>query len=114
MDANPHVHPIRRSGAPITIRLSGRIVATAMPDLAGLRMMVEEYAGSCFTLDFEEVEFIDSTGIDFLLALRTLLQEHGGSLRLRAISGRVHRSIELSGAVRALLAPAPSRRLLVA
>lgn len=114
MDDNPHVHPIRRAGAPITIRLGGRIVATAMPDLAGLRLMVEEHAGSCFILDFEEVEFIDSTGIDFLLALRAVLQEHGGSLRLLAIPHRVHHAMEMSGAVRALLSPPPSTRLLVA
>lgn len=114
MDSNPHVHPIRRAGTPIKIRLSGRIVATTMPDMAGLRLMVEDYAGSSFNLDMEEVDFIDATGIDFLLALRALVQEHGGSLRLLAISHRVRHAMERSGTVRALLAPAPTSRLLVA
>lgn len=114
MDSNPHIHPIHGSGAPIRIRLSGRIIATTMPELAGLRMMVEDYAGSYFHLDLERVDFIDATGIDFLLALQATVQEHGGSLRLSSISHRVRHALERSGTVRALLAPVPTTRLLVA
>lgn len=114
MDSHPRTHSIRRFGTPIQIRLRGRIVATTLPEMAGLRLMVEDYAGSSFNLDLEQVDFIDATGIDFLLALRALVHDHGGNMHLAPISQRVLHAMERSGAVRTLLSPAPAARLLVA
>lgn len=114
MDDKPHPQTVRCFGTPIQVRLRGRIIATTMPVLAGLRMMIEDHAGSSFNLDLEKVDFIDATGIDFLLALRTLVRDHGGNLLLAPISRRVLHAMERSGAVRTLLAPAPATRLLVA
>lgn len=114
MDGSIHVHPIRSRGTPIQVKLSGRIVATTMPVMAGLRMMIEEYAEAAFNLDLERVDFIDATGIDFLLALRTLVQDRGGHMQISSILPRIRHAMERSGVMRALLAPGPAGKLLFA
>lgn len=42
--------------------------------------LIEKYQPSCVKLDFEEVSFIDSTGIGFVLARYKQLAKFGGEL----------------------------------
>ena len=52
--------------------------------------------GFCFTLDFRDVTYIDSTGIGTLLSLDALLRHQGGSLQIRNVAAPIMHIIRLA------------------
>lgn len=64
---------------------------------AAARDALQAQPGAPLRLDLRGVGFIDSTGINSLVKLRDLAQEHGGSLELFASSSYVERVLTLVG-----------------
>ncbi|WP_326824213.1 STAS domain-containing protein [Streptosporangium sp. NBC_01639] len=52
-------------------------------------------------LDLTALDFCDSTGIRIFLAIRTLLQERGGSVVLTGLNSRLSRIFRVTGLVQA-------------
>ena len=65
-----------------------------------LRDAIEPHMGPKQTiiLDFSEVEFMDSSGLNVLVQARGRLTEDGGSLVLRNPSSAAHRLLTVAGA----------------
>ena len=54
-------------------------------------------SGPNLVLDLTEVPFVDSVGISALLATRSAVLDHGGSLAIRNPSSAVRRLLDLTG-----------------
>jgi anti-sigma B factor antagonist len=63
-------------------------------------------SGPNLVLDLNEVAFMDTIGISTLLATRSSVMEHGGSLAVRNPSSTVRRVLEMTG-LYTLLTEAP-------
>ena len=59
--------------------------------------LIEEYKPKIVKLDFEEVTFVDSTGIGFVLARFKLLQKMNSKLILCNLSAENSRVFQMSG-----------------
>lgn len=89
----------------LRIALSGRIDHAALPRLKPLVRRVADRPHVCLRIDLAQVEFLDSCGIGLLLALRTVVEEKGGSIGFVNHTPRVRRILDRSG-IAALLMPA--------
>jgi anti-sigma B factor antagonist len=61
--------------------------------------------GPELVLDLTDVSFMDSEGISALLATRSAVLEHGGSLAIRNLSSTVRRALEVTGLAGLLIDP---------
>lgn len=102
-DSAPHgipdlaAHP---PAEPFRIALTGDIDIQRRPELI---REVERFrdSGRCTAdVDLAEVSFLDSTGLQMFLRLRTVALERGGAVRLQSPNHRVRRILEVSGVTR--------------
>jgi len=94
-----HLAPPPAAGAvvPHVIRLAGDVDIQSRPLLADeVEGFVE--SGRCtVVVDLADVGFLDSTGLQLFLRLRTVAQARGGAVRLRSANHRVMRILEVTG-----------------
>ncbi|MFA6449589.1 MAG: STAS domain-containing protein [bacterium] len=70
----------------LVIRLSGRIAGEASIDLyRQIKNLLEQYDKLNLILDFKGLEFIDSSGLGFLVAVNSTLLKQGRNLTLAAV-----------------------------
>lgn len=79
-----------------------RLVVAGDVDVASADLLVEAARdavgdGSALELDLGEVTFMDSTGLNALLTVRSLVADRGGDLRVAQLSRHVSRVLELVG-----------------
>ena len=70
-------------------------VATSDLLRADISQLVD--SGPNLILDLNEVSFMDTVGISALLATRTAVMEHGGTLAVRNPSSTVRQVLEMTG-----------------
>lgn len=79
----------------VTVTASGELDMTSAPDLINvLRHAIRAYGPSRVDLDLTGVTFMDSTGLQVLVAANS---DVGGGLRITGTSPAVHRLLELTG-----------------
>lgn len=70
----------------LIVRLSGRIAGEASIDLyREIKNLLEKYENKNLILDFSHLEFIDSSGLGFLVAVNSTLLKQGRSLTLASV-----------------------------
>jgi len=80
----------------VVVHVDGDIdVATSDLLRADISQLVD--SGPNLILDLNEVSFMDTVGISALLATRSAVMEHGGSLAVRNPSSTVRRVLEMTG-----------------
>lgn len=89
------------AGDLVLLRARGELDLNTAPGLD--RVLIPLHPRRC-ELDFADVPFTDSTGINLLVRHQQLAADAGGSLRLIAVSGPVRRVLDISGTARLLLA----------
>ncbi len=62
--------------------------------------LIGEYLPARLVLDFDAVEFMDSSGVGLLMGRCKKMSEHGGELVVRAMRPRCRKIAELSGITR--------------
>ena len=70
----------------LIIKLSGRIAGEASIDLyRQVKTLLEKYQDLNLVLDFKKLQFIDSSGLGFLVAVNSTLLKQGRSLTLSTV-----------------------------
>ena len=91
-------------GDSVVVHVDGDIdIATSA--LLSERMSPLVDTGPNLVLDLREVSFMDTVGIGALLATRSAVMEHGGSLAVRNPSSTVRRVLEMTGLYSLLTEP---------
>jgi anti-sigma B factor antagonist len=94
MDLTTHIVP----GADfVTLHVSGEIDLHTAPSLREAALAALRQHGTNLRVDLSDVTFMDSTGIEVLLATRRRAQLEGGSLTLCRLTPAVRRIIEVTG-----------------
>jgi anti-sigma B factor antagonist len=94
MDLTTHIVP----GADfVTLRVAGEIDLHTAPTLREAALAALRQHGTTLRLDLTDVTFMDSTGIEVLLATRRRAELEGGSLTLCHLTPAVRRIIEVTG-----------------
>jgi anti-anti-sigma factor len=79
----------------VTVTASGELDMTSAPELINvLRAAIHRHGPSRVDLDLTGVTFMDSTGLQVLVAANT---DIGGGLRITGTSPTVHRLLHLTG-----------------
>lgn len=82
----------------ITIVLSGEI---DHHNAAALRLEADEAIQTSLApnvrLDFDEVTFMDSSGIGFILGRYRIVESYGGNIEVVNLSGRLYSMMKLAG-----------------
>jgi anti-sigma B factor antagonist len=81
----------------VTLRVSGEIDLYTAPALRDAALTALRQHGSTLRVDLRDVTFMDSTGIEVLLATRRRADLEGGSLTLCRPTSAVRRIIEVTG-----------------
>jgi anti-sigma B factor antagonist len=81
----------------VTLRVSGEIDLHTAPTLRDSALAALRQHGSTLRVDLRDVPFMDSTGLEVLLATRRRAELEGGSLTLSGLSPAVLRVIEVTG-----------------
>jgi anti-sigma B factor antagonist len=81
----------------VTVRVSGEIDLHTAPTLRDAALTALHQHGPILRLDLSDVPFMDSTGLEVLLATRRRAELEGGSLTLLGPSSAVRRVIEVTG-----------------
>ena len=81
----------------VTLRVSGEIDLYTAPALRDAALAALRQHGTCLRVDLGKVTFMDSTGIEVLLATRRRAELEGGSLTLLSPTQAVRRVIEVTG-----------------
>ncbi|HSL56263.1 MAG TPA: STAS domain-containing protein [Acidimicrobiales bacterium] len=80
-----------------TLRVAGEVDAHNCDQLSAAVDAAGAGALRHLVVDASELEFIDSSGISALLALRERVTDHGGEFELRDPTPAVRRVIEITG-----------------
>jgi anti-sigma B factor antagonist len=73
-------------GNQLVVQLAGRIAGEASLDLyTQVKNLLEKYQDMNLVLDFKLLEFIDSSGLGFLVAVNSTLLKQGRKLTLSAV-----------------------------
>ena len=92
-----------------TIAVKGELdVATAPGLLRRLDERIDADPGALLVLDFEEVSFVDSTGLGMLVSANRRARAAGGELAVRNLRPNVRRVFEMTGLDKVLLLPVPA------
>lgn len=67
---------------------------------ADIDRLIGEYLPARLVLDFDAVDFMDSSGIGLIMGRCKKMTEHGGELVVRAMRPRCRKIAELSGITR--------------
>ena len=81
----------------VTLRVSGEIDLYTAPALRDAALEALRHHGTNLRVDLRDVTFMDSTGIEVLLATRRRAALEGGSLTLIRPTHAVRRIIEVTG-----------------
>jgi len=81
----------------VTLRVSGEIDLYTAPALREAALAALRQHGTTLRIDLRDVTFMDSTGIEVLLATRRRAELEGGSLTLCCLRPAVRRVIEVTG-----------------
>jgi len=81
----------------VTLRVSGEIDLYTAPTLREAALAALRQHGTTLRIDLRDVPFMDSTGIEVLLATRRRAELEGGSLTLCRLTPAVRRVIEVTG-----------------
>jgi anti-sigma B factor antagonist len=97
----------------VTLRVSGEIDLGTAPQLREAALEALRHHGSDLRLDLRDVHFMDSTGIEVLLATRRRAALEGGSLTLVRPSRPVQRILQVTGVDRLfeITQPSPSSQV---
>ncbi len=83
-----------------TVHLAGEIdIRTASDAQTKVTTALTAEKPEILVLDLEQVSFLDSVGIGFLVGLNQQAQDVGVSLRLRNLQEQVHRVLAATGLV---------------
>ena len=85
---------IANDGEAVTAALAGEFDLAAT---AAVRQALEPHLGSRVAIDLQAIEFLDSSGLCCLLALRRDAHRRGGHITVGATSQAVRRLVELAG-----------------
>lgn len=82
----------------VTIALSGEI---DHHNAAALRLEADDAIQQCLApnvrLDFDEVTFMDSSGIGFVLGRYRIVESYGGNIEVVNLSNRIYSMMKLAG-----------------
>lgn len=81
----------------VTLRVSGEVDLYTAPALRDDALAAIRLHGTNLRIDLADVSFMDSTGIEVLLATRRRAELEGGSLTLCSPTAAVRRIIEVTG-----------------
>jgi anti-sigma B factor antagonist len=81
----------------VTLRLSGEIDMQTAPHLREATLCATQQFSTALHLDMAKVAFMDSTGIEVLVATRRRIDLEGGRLKVVNPSPHVVRVLELTG-----------------
>ena len=81
----------------VTLRVAGEIDLGTAPQLREAALDALRHHGTTLRVDLRDVSFMDSTGIEVLLATRRRASLEGGSLTLYRPSRPVRRILEVTG-----------------
>jgi anti-sigma B factor antagonist len=81
----------------VTLRVSGEVDVHTAPTLRDSALAALRQHGSTLRIDLREVPFMDSTGLEVLLATRRRAELAGGSLTLVAPTPAILRVLEVTG-----------------
>jgi anti-sigma B factor antagonist len=81
----------------VTLRVSGEIDLHTAPTLRDRALAALRQHGSTLRMDLRDVPFMDSTGLEVLLATRRRAELEGGSLTLLAPTPAILRVLEVTG-----------------
>ncbi|CAN5753922.1 anti-sigma factor antagonist BldG [soil metagenome] len=91
-----------------TLTLEGEIEVTTAPHLRSAVRALLACGVTDFVIDFGEVVFVDSTGLDVLIELLTWAGDAGGSVTLEGAGPQLVRILEVTG-IAALVTVRPSQ-----
>ncbi len=81
----------------VTLHVSGEVDLHTAPSLREAALAALRQHGTSLRVDLSDVTFMDSTGIEVLLATRRRAELEGGSLTLCHLTPAVRRIIEVTG-----------------
>ena len=82
----------------LTVALTGEIDHhCAKAYIQAIAAKIEAYTPEICVLDFEEVTFMDSSGIGLVMGRYKMMQEIGGTLRLNQLSSAGRKVMQLAG-----------------
>src|SRR5579859_2878409 len=90
---------VRHDGDRYVLHARGEIDVEHAADLHSIGMLAISSAldASPIVIDLSDVEFMDSTGLGALVAIRNAAQESGREVHLRRPSSRVQRLLKITG-----------------
>jgi len=97
----------------LVIRLSGRVAGEASIDLyRQVKTLLEKYQDLNLILDFKKLEFIDSSGLGFLVAVNSTLLKQGRKLTLSTVPENLMGLLKITNLDRVLkIAPSVEKAL---
>ena len=84
-------------GDEISVALRGELDLLSGPQLLELIDELESRPGRAVVLHFADVTFVDSSGINAMLALHRALEERERSLQLRDVQPTIRRTLKIAG-----------------
>lgn len=88
---------VERNGSAVTLRLKEhKLDSTVSPELKGEFLILCKPKVQTLTVDLQDVEFCDSSGLSALLIADRKMKEHGGKVVLRNVHRNVHSLIKIS------------------
>ncbi len=85
------------NGNPVVARLQGRLDTAAAVEVAPDFQKLNDYAKDHLVLEFRDLEYISSSGLRLLLALRKQVATDGGKLQIRNISNDIRQVFMMTG-----------------
>ncbi|WP_059105951.1 STAS domain-containing protein [Shouchella shacheensis] len=79
------------------IDLAGEIDAYTVPQLREAVMPLAKEADTTIVVNFENVEYIDSTGLGTFVGILKATDAHGSELTLKGMSDRIKRLFSITG-----------------
>lgn len=80
----------------VSVTLHGRIEHQQATELKNKLLGLTESGCLNFTVDFADVEYIDSAGLGMLVAIRNQVTPGGGFVRVINLNGKIKRLFELT------------------
>jgi anti-anti-sigma factor len=81
----------------VTLRLCGEIDMSTAPHLREATLSATRQCSTALHLDMADVAFMDSTGVEVLVATRRRIDREGGRLKVLNPSRQVLRVLEVTG-----------------
>lgn len=95
-------HPLLRvqtahAGGPVVVHVCGELDLATAPILQREVLALFALPLEAVALDFAELTFIDSSGLNVLTRVRVAAEEHGVPLTLRRVPDQARRVLQLTG-----------------